>query len=175
MARVEDFTVALLPIHPEYALRILSGEKRVEFRRARFGTAPRFVVIYATHPLKQVVGAFEVAGIDEDTPERIWARYAECGGVSATAYAHYFAGRNRGFAIRIARVWQLRSSVPLSKIPSVRAVPQSFQYLHTSEFQTLLATGTTPASAALPTRFWSDDPRRRAPKHHSSSLGSFRD
>jgi predicted transcriptional regulator len=152
MARGQDLTVALLSIHPEYALRILSGEKRVEFRRARFGVEPRFIVIYATHPLKRVVGAFEVAQIDEDTPERIWTRHSECGGISATAYAQYFAGRRRAFAIRIARVWQLRSSVPISEIPSVRAVPQSFQYLRTSELQTLLAAGTTPASASLPNR-----------------------
>ena len=153
MASFDDFPIALLPIHPEYALRILSGQKRVEFRRARFALEPRYIVIYATHPLKRVVGAFEVVGIEEDTPARLWARHAGCGGVSTSAYAQYFEGRARGFAIRIGRVWRLTSIVPLSKIPSVRAVPQSFKYLHISELESLLSTGTTPASPPdLPSR-----------------------
>jgi predicted transcriptional regulator len=150
MARGKDFSVALLPIHPEYALRILSREKRVEFRRARFSIQPRFVVIYATHPMKQVVGAFEVVRIEEDTPQRLWARYAGCAGVSAKDYRQYFEGRDKGFAIQIGCVWQLRIAVPLSEIASVRGVPQSFQYLEVSELQLLLAMGLSAGSGPPP-------------------------
>jgi len=159
VARHEAFSVALLPIHPEYVHRILSREKRVEFRRARFSIPPRFIVIYATNPMKQVVGAFEVIGIEEDAPDRLWARHSRHGGVSAAAYGQYFEGKETGIAIRIGHVWQLRAAVPISEIASVRAVPQSFQYLAMSDLQHLLATGLSASSGPPP----------KAPLHRSPS------
>lgn len=61
MASTAPRAVVLLPIKPRYATRIMDGSKRVEFRRRPFGRVPEWVVIYASAPVKQVVGLFALA------------------------------------------------------------------------------------------------------------------
>ena len=50
----------LLPIKPEYANKILSGEKNVEFRKSFPNKDIDTIVIYATAPISKIVGEVEV-------------------------------------------------------------------------------------------------------------------
>ena len=51
---------ALLSIKPEYAEKILKGEKLVEFRIVAFAQEVSKIFIYATSPVCRIVGEFEV-------------------------------------------------------------------------------------------------------------------
>ena len=62
MARTAHPQVALLSIHPVYAQGIIDGRKTVEFRRRAFGKSVTHVVVYATAPVRKVVGAFTARG-----------------------------------------------------------------------------------------------------------------
>lgn len=53
----------LLPIYPEYANRILTGEKRFEYRSRIPQKAISHIVIYATTPIKKIIGIAEVEEI----------------------------------------------------------------------------------------------------------------
>ena len=59
---------AILSIKPIYANQILAGTKKVEFRKRKFKEEVRKVYIYASVPVKQIVGYFTFSTIDEDTP-----------------------------------------------------------------------------------------------------------
>ena len=129
MASQPTRTVALMSIHPRYAGLILSGRKRVEFRRTRIRGSVSHVLIYETAPVQCVTGFFEVAGVDEAEPQAIWDRYESVAGIDRVAFWKYFADRRTAFAIRVGRVVSLRQQVRLASFEARPVVPQSFRYV----------------------------------------------
>ena len=114
----------MMSIKPRFAEAILRGEKTMEFRRTRPGLEPGTrVLIYASAPVKAVVGWFEVGQIHDLSPERLWGHAAACGGVTRDEFDAYFAGCELAFGIELARTGRIE---PTS--PGIRP-PQSWQYL----------------------------------------------
>src|SRR5262245_5845590 len=63
----------LLPIHPRWAIAILDRTKQWELRTRRPSVDRRdVVVLYATSPLRAVVGSFLVGDVVTDRPEVVW-------------------------------------------------------------------------------------------------------
>ena len=120
--------VALLPIRPKYADAIMSGRKRVEFRRVRFQRDVTHIIVYASSPVKMVVGFFEVAGIEEGSPAAIWKRYRDVGGIEHADYQGYFSNSARAVAIQVGRVCALARPVSLSFLRKRMSPPQGFAY-----------------------------------------------
>ena len=139
MAAQKSDTVALLSIHPRYVEAILEGRKRVEFRRARFRSQPKYIVIYATQPTGKVVGFFEVGEIREGHPASLWRRYKNVGGINHGDYDSYYSGADRAVAIEIKRVFELPAHIPLKSLIPGATPPQSFRYLNPMIVQELEA------------------------------------
>jgi len=140
VASPENRRVALMAIHPHYAKAILRGDKRVEFRRTRLARDVTHVVVYATTPVKAVVGMFEVEGVDEDSPAKLWSRYRRIGGIGAAAFDRYFAGASRGIAVRVGRVVTFPAPLAVSAVGATASPPQSFRYLTDESVAGLVAT-----------------------------------
>lgn len=126
---------ALLSIKPEYVDRILSGEKKFEFRRRIFKRPDiDTIVIYATLPVGKVVAEVGIAGVMESTPEDIWERTHEEGGISEARFMDYFRGRDMAYAIRLGSVRVFDDPLPLPDYaPGVARAPQSFAYISDSD------------------------------------------
>lgn len=122
-------TVALLPIQPRYANAILKGEKRVEFRRRRFGRDVQYVVVYACSPISAIVGYFRISTITEGQPDEIWEDFKHVGGIGREDYFRYYEGAERAVAIGIERVCVLDVPVPLQQLSRSMRAPQSYSYL----------------------------------------------
>jgi len=137
MASGPDRRVALLSIHPRFARSIMSGEKRVEFRKVRFRDEVSHIIVYATSPVQKVLGYFGVSHIDEAPPGRLWARYGAIGGVRKDEFRAYFASSSQGVAIGVGEVEALREPLPLSVLGDSATVPQSFSYLGARAFEKL--------------------------------------
>lgn len=133
--------VALLSIHPRHAEAILSGRKRVELRRTPVSSDTTHVLIYATTPVKAVVGWFEVAGVDGDSRTGLWNTYRLVCGVTRHEFRTYFAGASRAYAIRVAAAHRFAVALPLDVLPGVKRPPQSFQYVDPAPVADLLARG----------------------------------
>ena len=104
---------ALLSVKPEYAEKILSGEKIYEFRRRIFKRKDvDILVIYATRPQCRVVAEARIGGIMESTPEDIWKRTNRHGGISHDRFMDYFAGRETAYAIELRSVRRLAGPEP---------------------------------------------------------------
>jgi predicted transcriptional regulator len=129
MARRAAGKVALLSIHPQYAELIMDGKKRVEFRKVRFAKDVSHVVMYATSPVKKVVGIFEVAGIEVDSIDGLWRRFGDIGGIDENGFREYFRNRNQGIAIEVGPVRRLSKPVPLGRFGEELKAPHSFRYL----------------------------------------------
>lgn len=134
--------VALMSIHPEYAEKILRGDKTVEFRKKTLRRDVSHVLIYATAPRQMLVGLFEIRCVDEATPEELWSRYAGQGGVGEEAFRSYFASSARGCAIQVGRVFRLQQPTPLSDINPALPVPQSYYYIRAETLDALFREAT---------------------------------
>ena len=120
--------IALLSIHPEYVQRMSRGEKRVEFRRARFAREVAYVVVYATSPESRIAGYFEVVGVDEGSPTFLWRTHREHSGISRKRLFAYLRGARQAVAIRIGKFHEAKRKISLTDVGAATP-PQSFMYL----------------------------------------------
>lgn len=120
----------LLSIKPEYANKILSGEKKFEFRKVSFtNTQVNTVVIYATKPIGKVVGEFEVLKIYSDSPSKIWERTKKFAGIDKKYFDSYYEGKELAIAIAVGAVREYEMPKSLSDIGVGVSPPQSFCYI----------------------------------------------
>ena len=119
----------LLSIKPEFVRLIFSGVKKFEYRRAIF-KAPgvKSIVIYASAPVKRIVGEFEIVDILSDDVDVVWNKTHKSSGVSKTFYQSYFHNRNIANAIQIGRVEIYQNFKCLSDY-NIKHAPQSFCYI----------------------------------------------
>lgn len=119
----------LMSIRPQYARAILAGAKRAEFRTRFAAAAPADVVVYATSPVRAVVGRFTVERVDRASPERLWEIHGRHGGIEKDDYEAYFAGRiGHACALVVADPRPYRAPFPLAALGLARP-PQSWMYL----------------------------------------------
>lgn len=123
---------ALLSIKPRHVAAIFAGEKKYEFRRAIFARRVDIVVVYATAPVRQVVGEFDVDAVISAPLQSLWERTGQYAGVAEDAFFDYFRGRQTGHAIRIGQVRQYAEPFCPIKRFGVKP-PQSFLYLTPSQ------------------------------------------
>ncbi|MEH7495877.1 ASCH domain-containing protein, partial [Neobacillus niacini] len=71
----------ILSIHPNFVEKIISGEKRYEFRKVKTKLPPDKIIIYSTSPISQVIGEADVENILIDTPEKLWEKTSNYSGI----------------------------------------------------------------------------------------------
>jgi predicted transcriptional regulator len=137
MGSKNNHQVALLSIHPQYANAIVDGKKRVEFRKTKFSKDIKSVVIYATNPLKKVLGYFEISYIEEANPRYLWIKHKNAGHIDYKDFNKYYSSPKYGIAIVIRSVWVLKRPVKLNALDLRLSAPQSFSYVSKSIFNRL--------------------------------------
>ena len=129
-----DERTLLLSVKPEYAQKLLRGEKTVELRRVRpCRIRPGDVVLlYATAPTALFVGYCRIVEILLDSPTALWQKVKCSAGVTRTEYFRYFQAARRAVGIVIERPIPLAEDFSLDDsrrfVPGFRP-PQSFCYL----------------------------------------------
>lgn len=132
MAEPTAARVALMSIKPEYAEKLLSGLKRVEFRRSGPKARVERILVYATQPVGALVGILEVVATERATPQKLWRRYGAVGGIDRSAFFAYFDGTEAGDALLVGRVWRLETPVSLEEAGLAPKAPQSFRYVESA-------------------------------------------
>lgn len=119
----------LLSIKPEFALKIFDGSKRYEYRRTIFKRGEvKTVVVYASDPIKKVIGEFDIGDILHEEPQVLWTKTGEQAGITKKRFLEYFAYKMKGYAIKVKEARIYDTPVPLNKL-MVSWPPQSFMYL----------------------------------------------
>ena len=127
---------ALLSIYPRYARKILSGEKKLEFRKSWAANDVVAFVIYATAPIQKIVGIARIKQVHQGTPTALWQLAREMGGgVSRRVLYDYFRGKKEGVAIEIESVLACCSPLDPGKFLLNFNPPQSFAYLDQAAFK----------------------------------------
>lgn len=121
----------ILSIHPNHIDKILSGEKRYEYRK-RIPQDIDYLIIYATAPIKRVVAIIEVDMVMKDTPKNIWDVTQSESGVSYEFFMNYFNGVSTAYAIKFRNIYRLPTPIDITAIDGVKSAPQAYQYVDTS-------------------------------------------
>lgn len=119
----------LLSVKPEYVEQIERHTKLFEFRKQKFKNVPSEILIYASAPVKKIVGIIQVRDIIEDTPIALWSRCRQYAGIKEKAFFEYFKGKNQGIAIEIKGYIKFESPIDPYKVNSDFTPPQSYAYL----------------------------------------------
>lgn len=119
----------LLSIKPEFAFKIFDGTKKFEFRKTIFkNTEVKQVVVYASSPLRQVIGEFEIEEILRDDLSALWDLTREHSGISENFFYKYFENKEQGYAIKIKNVKKYKEPKNLREEFKLLP-PQSFVYI----------------------------------------------
>ena len=118
----------LLSIKPEYVNKILSGEKKYEFRKRLSSSEIDAIVIHSTDPIQRVVGEVEVVDTLKMNPSILWEITKNSAGISFNKYSDYFINCDNACAYQLGRVIVYRPSMTLDEF-GIKHAPQSFVYI----------------------------------------------
>lgn len=121
----------LLSIEPKFCIEIFLGIKKWEFRKQKPRVHPRRVYLYCVEPVRAVAGYCEIGRILSGTPQEIWSRCGEEGGISKEEFIARFGGKKL-YAMEIVRARRFRRILPLARL-GVNRPPRSFLYLNKNE------------------------------------------
>jgi predicted transcriptional regulator len=131
-----------LSLKPTYAHLLLSGEKTVELRRVRpRASAGTLAIVYASTPVRAVLGTCTVADIGEEHPDVIWELHGHLTGLRWREFNEYFLGQISAVAITVVAPYRLEEPVPLQTMrsgPSGFSPPQSFRYITGDQAEALV-------------------------------------
>ncbi len=119
----------LIAINPEHVAKILSGEKKYEYRTKAAKRDVDSLIIYETTPVKRVVAEAKIIEVIELPPENLWKETQNDSGISKEYFDEYFQGRTIAYAYRLGEVKEYETPRELS-FYGIKSAPQSFVYLN---------------------------------------------
>ncbi len=119
----------LLSIKPDFAKKIFKEEKKFEYRKS-IPKGIKEVVVYASSPIKKIIGSFTVKKVLENTPQKIWKNTQQFAGISKAFFDKYYRGKEIALAIEIDKIKKFSIKKELSEY-QITTPPQSFCYLNT--------------------------------------------
>ena len=119
----------LLSIKPEFVKKIFEGSKKYEYRKSLFKRDDvSAILIYASSPIKKVVGEFIVDEILSSNHSLLWEKTKDFSGITKDFYDEYFKNKKVANAIKIKDVVKYESPKRLSDY-GINQPPQSFCYV----------------------------------------------
>ena len=124
-----------MSIKPEYANQIFLGSKRYEYRK-RIPKQPfKRVYVYASFPVKKIIGYFVVDYVLQGEPRELWKETCKYAGTDALVYKRYFSNYEIGYAIHVDTIRLFDKPIdPYIELSGFKA-PQSFMYINGSCYE----------------------------------------
>ena len=114
----------IISIKPQFVEKILSGEKKYEFRRRIYKKEVEKIYIYQTAPDAKIVAHFTPGKIIKDTPQNLWNRFKDCSGTTEESLLTYLHDKDEAYAIEITN---LKILTPFK--PENISAPQGYKYI----------------------------------------------
>lgn len=130
VAHTPDQGGILLSIKPVYAELILTGLKTTELRRVFPAVRDTVVYLYASSPVKCVIGRARIQYVDRGHPDEIWLRHQDQTGLTRESFDDYFTDSRSAAALVLTGPVRLPGIVSLGRLRALNTPPsQSFRYL----------------------------------------------
>lgn len=107
----------LISLSPDNAEKILSGSKSVEIRR-RFSKnwENKRATLYASGPIRALVGEAEIVRVVAGHPERIWCHFGHLVGCKREHYDAYVGAQGLVYAIVLDKVSAFNEEIPIEQL-----------------------------------------------------------
>ena len=126
---MDTLTNVILSIKPEYAQAIMSGIKKVEFRKKIFKRSVDKVFVYSSSPQKKIIGYFTIEEVIEDNPKALWKRFQNVGAISEENFFDYYNNADIGYSIVIKEAEEFKVAVDPTDFFENFCAPQSYIYM----------------------------------------------
>lgn len=124
-----------MAVNPKYSRAILSGEKRVEFRRNGVPSDIKTIVLYSTKPDQKILGYCDVKGCIVDAPDKLWQNYGKFGFITRRDFKKYYNGYEVGKCFILDNPKKFCNPIPINRCKTLSTAPQSFAYLEKNEWR----------------------------------------
>jgi len=132
--------ILLLSIKPQFAEKILIGEKTIELRKSfpnKVNTGD-YLLIYVTSPEKEVKGICVIDSIISKSPECLWHQVKNKIGISKLEYESYYQDCRIAHGIVLKDVEHFDKPIKLSELRRIFPnfnPPQTYCYFNIDDFQ----------------------------------------
>ena len=134
-------SVLFLPIKPIFLDRILSGEKKFEFRKTEIQRDVEYILLYASSPTCRILGYAKLDYVTSASPGSIWRRTKANAGISWSDFKNYYANRNTAVSFALKCVTEFCEPVITSTVDPEFRIPQSFCYVDIKFLKKVLRLG----------------------------------
>ncbi len=131
-----------IAVKPEYANKLISGKKDIELRKMRPNVQPGdYAIIYASTPIKAVLGMGKIKSIIECSPSVLWDNYSDRLGIDKHIFFSYYDGYFNAVGIEFDMI---KAITPI-KLEELRIVdpcfrpPQVYRYVTDKDILAVLA------------------------------------
>lgn len=131
---VRDRNAIILSVKPRYVTEILEGKKKVEFRRVWTKEPIDTIYLYATSPIKRIVGIVSIGEIIKGDFSTLLELSKNFGGsVTSAELKKYLSGKDQAYGLMLRSVRPAHVQVDPKGINPNFVAPQSYRYLSHSE------------------------------------------
>lgn len=118
----------VISINPQYVEKIISGEKKFEYRTKAAKQDINKIIIYETKPIKKIVAEVEILDVVIASPEELWNQTKEYSGITKNFFDEYFKGKTVAYAYKLGKVKVYERPKSLLDF-GLKMAPQSFAYV----------------------------------------------
>lgn len=122
-----------ISVKPEYAYKIINKLKTIELRKNRPNVEiGDYVLIYATVPVKTVIGFGKIKKIIETSPSIMWEENATKLGIDKISFDKYYEDSNKSIGIEISSICKFKVGFSLKEIKKLHpsfSPPQTYRYI----------------------------------------------
>ena len=122
----------IFSLKPAWAEKILSGEKKVEFRRSVCTESVERILLYETSPVRKITGEVCVDVIISGTPEEVWEKLGEKAAMTKREYDRYYLKKDRAVAYCLSHPVRYERGRELAEY-GIASAPRSFVYVECGE------------------------------------------
>lgn len=130
-----------IAVKPEYANKLISGEKDIELRKTKpHVQAGDYAIIYASAPAKVVLGYGKIKRIILCSPQEMWANFSSRLGIKEQDYLMYYMNSNKSVGIEFEMIKPINpiSLAELRRVDPNFHPPQIYRYVSNEEIHKVL-------------------------------------
>lgn len=131
-----------IAVKPEYANKLISGQKDIELRKVRPHVQQGdYVIIYASAPVKAVIGLGKIKNIIECSPNEMWVKHSIRLGITQQDFNTYYIGHKKSIGIEFEMIKPIApiGLEELKKVDSNFHPPQIYRYVTNEEIAFVLS------------------------------------
>lgn len=112
-----------ISVKPEFANKIVAKEKTIELRKVKpHVSIGDYIIIYASSPVKSVIGYGIIKQLIEKSPRRMWNEHSAFLGIDKERFDKYYESKEKSIGIEIHKI---KKVMPIS-LDSLRTIDPNF-------------------------------------------------